>query len=257
MTTICQLGLVLLSIGCSGADEPSAPNAQESKKAEAAPAAPAAPQAVDAKDDVAMKAVREFITKREIDTSIQRWKVQLPRPPQLEFDAGHDYFWNIETNKGPIKVRFMPDVAPMHVSSTIFLTEVGFYDDLKFHRVIPGFMAQGGCPMGTGTGNPGYTYDGEYDDKVRHDRPGLLSMANTGRPQSDGSQFFLTFVPTPHLNNRHTIFGEIVAGMENLREIERLGSAGGQTKEPLLMKSCTISVAKKPAPKPKGDASNG
>lgn len=206
----------------------------------------AAPAPVSAKDDPALKAIREFIAKKQIDTSIKSWKVQLPQPPQVVFDKNADYFWAIETNKGPIKVRFLPDVAPMHVSSTIFLTEVGFYDDLKFHRVIPGFMAQGGCPLGSGTGNPGYSYGGEFDPKVVHDRPGLLSMANTGRPESDGSQFFLTFVPTPHLNGKHTIFGEVVEGMETVRALERLGTPSGQTKEPLLMTKCSIVVQPKP-----------
>ena len=246
MTTICQLGLVLLSLGCSGSD---APAAQEAGKAEAAAAPVAKPVIVEAKNDPAMKAMTSFIEKQKIDTSIRQWKTQLPRPPQVEFDAANNYFWVIESNKGTMKIRFMPDHAPMHVSSTIFLTQVGFYNDLKFHRVIPGFMAQGGCPLGRGHGNPGYSYGGEHDPKIKHDRPGLLSMANTGRPESDGSQFFLTFVPTPHLNGKHTIFGEIVEGMEVLRELERFGTGSGTTKEPLLMKNATIVVEKKPAEK--------
>jgi cyclophilin family peptidyl-prolyl cis-trans isomerase len=135
----------------------------------------------------------------------------------------------------------MPDVAPMHVSSTIYLARLGFYDGVIFHRVITGFMAQGGDPLGKGTGGPGYDYAGEYSKRARHDRPGLLSMANAG-PGTDGSQFFLTFVPTPHLDDKHTIFGEVVEGMETVRQLEKSGSNSGRTSDKLLMHTTTISV---------------
>jgi len=145
------------------------------------------------------------------------------------------------TNKGKMKIKLMPDVAPMHVSSTIYLTRLGFYDDTIFHRVIPGFMAQGGDPTGTGRGGPGYKYDGEFDASVKHNKPGILSMANAG-PGTDGSQFFLTFVKTPHLNGKHTIFGQVVEGMGTLKELEKFGSRSGKPKEELLLESATISV---------------
>ncbi len=132
----------------------------------------------------------------------------------------------MQTSRGNVRIRFMPDVAPMHVTSFMYLTRLGFYDGLSLHRVIPGFMAQGGCPLGTGTGGPGYTYDGEFREDVTHDRPGLLSMANAG-PGTDGSQFFLTFATTPWLDGKHTIFGEVVDGMETLQAIEPLGSNDG------------------------------
>ncbi len=135
----------------------------------------------------------------------------------------------------------MPDIAPMHVSSTIYLARLGFYDGVIFHRVITGFMAQGGDPLGQGIGGPGYNYDGEFSPSARHDRPGLLSMANAG-PGTDGSQFFLTFVPTPHLDDKHTIFGEVIEGMETVKELEKRGSGSGSTSEELLMQSTTISV---------------
>ena len=162
-------------------------------------------------------------------------------PPKASFTAGVSYFWNLETNKGAIVVKLMPDVAPMHVSSTIYLTRLGFYDDTVFHRVIQGFMAQGGDPTGTGRGGPGYKYDGEFDRSVKHDKPGLLSMANAG-PGTDGSQFFLTFVKTPHLNGKHTIFGRVIKGMDTVKELEKSGSRSGKTKEKLLIESATISV---------------
>ena len=129
----------------------------------------------------------------------------------------------------------------MHVSSTIYLTRLGFYDGLTFHRVIPGFMAQGGCPTGTGRGSPGYRYDGEFDPNVRHDRAGLLSMANAG-PGTDGSQFFITFRDTPHLDGKHTIFGEVKGGMDTLRALEKAGSPGGRPTEELRIERATILV---------------
>ena len=109
----------------------------------------------------------EFIQQSGIDTSQEHWRTSLPKPPQFEFDGNKSYFWNIQTNLGPIRVRLRPDVAPMHTSSTLFLARAGFYDGLKFHRVIDGFMAQGGCPLGSGTGGPGYQYDGEFDPSLR------------------------------------------------------------------------------------------
>ena len=117
-----------------------------------------------------------------------------------------------------------------------------FYDGLIFHRVIPEFMAQGGCPLGTGTGGPGYRFDGEYSKNVRHDRGGLLSMANAG-PGTDGSQFFLTFVPTPWLDGKHSIFGEVVEGKDVLGALEACGSQSGRTTERLTLDKVTIEIA--------------
>jgi len=192
-------------------------------------------------DDVAIAAIDAFIAEQHIDKSAPGWKTRLPKPPQVEFDPGKTYYWNLDTNVGSIKLKLMPDVAPMHVSSTIYLTRLGFYDGVPFHRVIPGFMAQGGDPLGRGMGGPGYKYAGEFDAKVRHDKPGMLSMANAG-PGTDGSQFFITFVKTPHLDGRHTIFGEVVEGMATVKELEKRGSPRGQPTEPLKIESAKISV---------------
>ena len=203
---------------------------------------PTKPEEIFVSDkDAAITAIDRFIAEKAIDRDASGWKTRLPRPPQAEFNASKHYFWNISTNVGEMVIRLMPELAPMHVSSTIYLARLGFYDGVIFHRVIRGFMAQGGDPLGTGTGGPGYDYDGECDPRARHDRPGLLSMANAG-PGTDGSQFFLTFVPTPHLDDNHTIFGEIVDGIETMGKLEKRGSQNGNTSERLVMESTSISV---------------
>ena len=168
------------------------------------------------------------------------WKTKLKKPDLMTFDMDKDYFWIMDTNKGKITVKLMPDVAPMHVTSTIFLTKKGFYDYLTFHRVIKDFMAQGGCPQGDGYGGPGYSYGSEISTNVKHNRPYLLSMANSARPNTDGSQFFLTFRPKPHLDGKHTIFGEVVEGQDVVKMLEAAGSLSGKTKEPLYIRKATI-----------------
>ena len=130
----------------------------------------------------------------------------------------------------------------MHVTSTVYLTKLGFYDDVIFHRVINGFMAQGGDPLGIGRGGPGYQYAGEFSREVSHDRRGLLSMANRG-PGTDGSQFFITFIPTPSLDGKHTIFGELISGKKTLAELEKRGSRSGATSERLLILRASIEDA--------------
>ena len=192
--------------------------------------------------DPALAEIDAFIAEQEIDTKSKDWRTHLPEPPTAKFSQGKRYLWQLETNQGSLEVQLMPDVAPKHVSSTIYLTRLGFYDVLAFHRVIQEFMAQGGCPRGTGTGGPGYEYAGEYDKRVKHDRPGLLSMANAG-PGTDGSQFFLTFVPTPWLDGKHTIFGEVIEGKDTLKALERQGSRSGQTKTGVELTKATIRVA--------------
>jgi len=114
----------------------------------------------------------------------------------------------IKTNKGDIKLTLHPDKAPVTVASFVNLALHGFYNGLKFHRVIADFMIQGGCPKGTGTGGPGYTFEDECTPELKHDRPGVLSMANAG-PHTNGSQFFITHVATPWLNGKHTVFGSV------------------------------------------------
>lgn len=114
----------------------------------------------------------------------------------------------METSNGTINLSLFPDYAPIAVANFVNLANRKYYDGLNFHRVITKFMIQGGCPQGTGTGSPGYRFEDEFSDELRHDQPGKLSMANSG-PGTNGSQFFITHVPTPHLDNAHTIFGEV------------------------------------------------
>ena len=116
----------------------------------------------------------------------------------------------IETSKGTINIKLFPDEAPVTVANFVNLSNRKYYDGLNFHRVISQFMIQGGCPLGTGNGGPGYQFEDEFNPSLRHDKPGRLSMANAG-PNTNGSQFFITHVPTPHLNDAHSIFGEVVS----------------------------------------------
>ncbi|SUZ59764.1 uncharacterized protein METZ01_LOCUS12618 [marine metagenome] len=126
----------------------------------------------------------------------------------------------IQTERGNITIEMFEDEAPNTVANMISLIEKGYYDGLNFHRVIPDFMIQGGCPHGTGTGGPGYDFDDECAPDRRHDSAGVLSMANAG-PGTNGSQFFITHGPTPHLDGKHTVFGKVTEGQEVVDEIKQ------------------------------------
>jgi peptidyl-prolyl cis-trans isomerase B (cyclophilin B) len=115
----------------------------------------------------------------------------------------------IKTNKGDININLFSDLTPITVANFVNLAQRGFYNGLKFHRVIPDFMIQGGCPLGTGTGGPGYKFQDEFVPTLKHSKPGILSMANSG-PHTNGSQFFITHIPTPWLDGKHSVFGEVV-----------------------------------------------
>mgnify|MGYP001499404694 CR=1 FL=1 len=114
----------------------------------------------------------------------------------------------IKTNKGTINLELFKDKAPLTVANFANLANRGYYDNLSFHRVIEDFMIQGGCPLGTGTGGPGYEFKDEFHPELKHDTAGILSMANAG-PGTNGSQFFITHLPTPWLDNNHTVFGTV------------------------------------------------
>ena len=143
-----------------------------------------------------------------------------PSAPSGDLDTSKAYRARFKTQRGEFVVELYGDKVPMTVENFVNLARSGFYDGTTFHRVIPGFMAQGGDPTGTGRGGPGYSFGDEFEPSLRHDGPGVLSMANAG-PNTNGSQFFITFGPTPHLDGRHSVFGRVVEGMEvvnSLRE---------------------------------------
>ena len=124
-----------------------------------------------------------------------------------------------DTDRGPIKGELYPDKAPLTVANFVNLARRGFYDGLNFHRVIPDFMIQGGCPVGSGRGGPGYKFEDEANNGLGHER-GVLSMANAG-PNTNGSQFFITHVATPWLDGKHTVFGKVVEGLEAVDKVEQ------------------------------------
>ncbi len=218
----------------------------QAPKAETKPAATADDAATAA--DAAIKAVDAYLAEKKLDKTNARWRNLLPKFPELTFDANSDYFWHMETDAGTLKIRFFADTAPKHVANGIYLARAGFYDGLSFHRIIPGFMAQGGCPNGDGRGNPGYAFAGEFNGSRKHAGPGMLSMANAG-PSTDGSQFFITFQPTPHLDGRHTLWGEVVDGKDALKALEGKGTPQGmleKDKQPKITRTW-VSVAPKAA----------
>ena len=144
----------------------------------------------------------------------------------------------IQTSKGDINLTLFPDDAPVTVCSFLHLASRGFYSGLTFHRVIPNFMIQGGCPDGNGRGNPGYKFECECKPHRRHDKPGILSMANAG-PNTNGSQFFITHCPTPHLDGKHTVFGETTEGQDVIDSIQ-----GGDTIKEIVIHGDTTELFK-------------
>ena len=138
---------------------------------------------------------------------------QWPAPPAMQIDAAKDYAVSIETNRGTIDLALYPKHAPQTVNNFVFLAGQGFYDGVKFHRVIDNFMIQTGDPTGTGRGGPGYKFGDEVkSNPLKHER-GVISMANAG-PNTNGSQFFITHSPQPHLNGKHTVFGKVTKGLD-------------------------------------------
>jgi cyclophilin family peptidyl-prolyl cis-trans isomerase len=139
-------------------------------------------------------------------------------PPAMQIDPQKKYFARMSTEKGTMLIELFADKTPRTVNSFVFLAREGFYDGVIFHRVIADFMAQGGDPTGSGRGGPGYKFEDEFHPSLKHDKQGVLSMANAG-PGTNGSQFFITHGPTPHLNNKHTVFGQVVEGLDVLMSI--------------------------------------
>jgi len=143
---------------------------------------------------------------------------QWSTPPAMQIDPKKKYTASMETDKGTMVIELFADRTPKTVNNFVFLSREGYYDGVIFHRVIANFMVQGGDPTGTGTGGPGYKFGDEFDPSLKHDKQGILSMANAG-PGTNGSQFFITHGPTPHLNNKHSVFGQVVEGLDVLMSI--------------------------------------
>lgn len=162
------------------------------------------------------------------------------KQPEQVLESGKDYLAVIDTTKGRVVVELFAKDAPETVNNFVFLARNGYYDGIVFHRVLEDFMAQTGDPSGLGSGGPGYTFGDETDNGLEHESKGTLSMANTGRPMSNGSQFFITFIPTPWLDGKHTVFGRVVEGLEVLDMLQRVDPSRPSGAKPDAMERVTI-----------------
>jgi peptidyl-prolyl cis-trans isomerase B (cyclophilin B) len=158
----------------------------------------------------------------------------------------NNYTAELQTNKGPIRLTFLPEVAPGHVKNFLALAQIGFYNGVTFHRVIKGFMIQGGCPQGTGTGGPGYQIKAEFNSTPHE--PGVLSMARTSDPNSAGSQFFICLEKQRGLDNQYTVFGR-TADTESLATVRAIGNVptgpGDKPHDKVVIEKVTVSEAPK------------
>jgi len=145
---------------------------------------------------------------------------QWNKPPEMQIDVEKTFMISMETNRGTIELELYPQHAPKTVNNFVFLCCEGYYDGVKFHRVINNFMVQGGDPTGTGRGDPGYKFEDETAGNPLVHETGVLSMANAG-PNTNGSQFFITHSPQSHLNGKHTVFGKVVNGMDVVNAIKQ------------------------------------
>ncbi len=144
--------------------------------------------------------------------------MQWDTPPAMQIDTTRTYHATIETSKGTIELELYPQHAPKTVNNFVFLAQQGFYDGVKFHRVINNFMVQGGDPTGSGSGGPGYRFEDELKGNPLTHETNVISMANAG-PNTNGSQFFITHAPQPHLNGKHTVFGKVISGQQVVNAI--------------------------------------
>jgi len=167
----------------------------------------------------------------------KQWK----NPPEMVIDPKKKYTATLSTDKGDIVLELFADKTPRTVNNFVFLAREGFYDGTIFHRVISDFMVQGGDPTGTGTGGPGYRFADEFHSSLKHDKPGIFSMANAG-PGTNGSQFFITVAPTPWLNKHHTIFGEVIEGYNVVEKISLLETNPGNNRplKPVILDNLVI-----------------
>ena len=165
---------------------------------------------------------RDYNSLDQIVRLITLGKRQFTYCPPLVIDPHKEYIAKLHTEKGDVYIQLYPDKAPLAVNSFVFLARQGWFDDIAFHRVIAGFVAQSGDPSGTGKGNPGYFFRNEIDLSLTFDRPGVVGMANSGA-DTNGSQFFITYASAPHLDGKYTIFGQVLSGMDVLENLSPRG----------------------------------
>jgi cyclophilin family peptidyl-prolyl cis-trans isomerase len=220
-------GLGVAAFAFLGGDEPSTPQAGPTPGPTTSASPSPSPEALP----VACGAEKPKAAKEE--------KQMFDQAPKMEIDPKKDYTAVMKTSCGTIELELFAKDTPKTVNNFVFLARQGFYDGLTFHRVIPGFMAQGGDPTGNGTGGPGYQFEDEIVDKLKFDKPGLLAMANSG-PGTNGSQFFITTGEPTHLNGLHTIFGRVAKGMNAVKEIEALGTEAGTPTATIYIEKVTI-----------------
>jgi peptidyl-prolyl cis-trans isomerase B (cyclophilin B) len=192
----------------------------------------------------AIAQLETFIESRKatgrINTEDAGWRLRLPKFPEVGFDAGGTYRWILETSEGDMTAELNYAAAPEHVRNTLYLSMLGYYDGLNFHRIIPRFMAQGGCPVGRGTGGPGYSLRLEVTREALHKGPGVLSMARSQNPNSAGSQFFITFGDAPNLDMQYSVFGRVVEGLDVVSKLEAAGNPSPQSNGVPPRKNITI-----------------
>ena len=190
--------------------------------------------------DKTIASIDAQIAAAKVDKTKPNWKSNLPLPKVAKFEAGKKYYAHMTTNKGSMTILLKPENAPMHVTNFIYLARMGYYEGIKFHRVIKGFMAQGGDPTGTGGGGPGYQFAGEFLTNAKHDKIGVCSTANAG-PNTDGSQFFIMFKAYPSLDGKYSIWGQVEEGLDTVKKLEEAGNPGdGPPTEPLSITRVTI-----------------
>lgn len=208
------------------------PDPEKGKPVPPADSTPAAAKAADT-DKPAQAPARTPETKPEEPVD--------PAAPykSVTFAAGEKPRVKMETSMGNIVIELWPDVAPNHVKSFVYLINKGFYDSLTFHRVVPGFVIQGGDPEGTGMGGPGYQVPAEFSTTLKHEE-GTLSMARSSDPNSGGSQFFLCLANTPHLDGKYTIFGKIVEGLDVIHKVEKTPAQRERPVTPVYMTKVTV-----------------
>lgn len=174
--------------------------------------------------DPVIQDCRAYIESLALDRSDSSWRTKAPRPPELSFREKHSYYWSIATNCGEMTFKLLPGRAPRHVASLLYLTLLGYYDGLQIHRIEPGFLARGGCPLGNGRGSSGFRLPAETSSQATHDRAGLLSAAPSAGLRNNSGQFVITLDAATQLDGKYTLFGSMVAGSNVLPVLNKRGS---------------------------------